>query len=112
MLTIEEFKVELFQKLLEARKAEHDRLFVIPKEKFSKDIPDIRVFMDSEMQRLVTVYPYQFSYVMCESDADKLAFLDIIPDIKDESGVITQTYYLYDCDSHKVVSFINIVKPV
>ena len=106
-MRVNDFKTELFQKLLEARKSEHDRLFCIPKTLFSGIIDDIRVYMDTEMQRLVTVNPYQVSYVMCESDADKLVFLDIIPDIKEEGGEIIQTYYLYDCDNHQVVKFIN-----
>ncbi len=111
MMQIDEFKKELFQKLLEARKVEHDRLFSIPKTIFSGEISDIRTYMDTELQHLVTVYPYQVSYVMCESDAAKLVFLDIIPDIKEIDGVIIQTYYLYDCDNHKVTSFVNMVKP-
>ncbi len=109
-MTIEEFRLELFQKLLAARTIEHERVFYIPKSLFSGVIPDIRVYMDSELQHLVNAYPYRVAYISCESDKDNLAFIDIIPEIKEINGVIMQTYYLYDCDNHKVTSFVNMVK--
>lgn len=111
MLTIEAFRTELFQKLLAARIIEHERVFYIPKSLFSDEINDIRVFMDSEMQHLVNVYPYRVAYISCESDKDNLAFIDIIPDINEVNGVIMQTFYYYDCESHTVTSFVNLVKP-
>ena len=111
MMAIEDFKKELFAKLLAARIIEHERLFFIPKDLFSGTIADIRVYMDSEMQNLVTIPPYRVSYVSCESSVDQLAFIDITPDLKEENGIITQTFYYYDCDNHKVSCFINLVKP-
>lgn len=111
MMSIEDFKKELFDKLLAARTIEHNRLFYIPKDLFSGTIVDIRVYMDSEMQKLVNVHPYCVSYVSCESNDSRLAFIDIIPDLKEDNGIITQTYYYYDCDNHRVSCFINLVKP-
>ena len=111
MMSIENFRIELFQKLLAARCAPHERLFFITRDLFSGDTGDIRVYMDSEMQHLVNLYPYQVAYVSCESNPNQLTFIDIIPELKEEGGNIIQTFYFYDCEQHKVSSFVNIVKP-
>lgn len=80
MMSIEQFKIELFQKLFAARSIEHERLFYIPKTFFSEETGDIRAYMDSEMQHLVNAYPYRVAYVSCESDDRNLAFIDMQSD--------------------------------
>ncbi len=110
MMPIEQFREELFQKLFAARSIEHERLFYISKKNFSGETGDIRAYMDSEMQHFVNAYPYRVAYVSCESDESNLAFIDIVPDLKDVGGTIMQTFYFYDCDNHKISSFVNMVK--
>lgn len=109
MMTIEKFKEELFEKLFNVRKMHHDRLFVVGKDKFSSNVDDIRVFMDSEMQHLITLSPYSFSYVISASDADHLAFLDIVPDIRESEHEVEWTNYFYDSEKRRVCTFVTIV---
>lgn len=110
MMSIEKFKEELFSKLYYARKLQQDKLISIGRELFSDSVGDIRVYMDSEMQHLVTLLPYSFSYVGCESTADHLTFLDIIPDIKESEREVEVTNYYYDCEKKCVCSFLTILK--
>ncbi len=110
MMKIEKFKEELFEKLFNVRKMVHDRLFVIDNGLFSEDVCDMRVYMDSQMQHLVTLSPYSFSYVSCESTAHGLAFLDIVPDIKDSDHEVELTNYYYDCEKKRVCTFVTILK--
>lgn len=109
-MAIEKFKEELFGKLYNVRKMPHDRLIVIGRDQFSEVEGDVRVYMDSEMQHLVTLYPYSFSYVISESNADQLVFLDIVPDIKDSEKEVELTNYYYDSDKHRVCTFVKIIK--
>lgn len=110
MMTVEKFEEKLFCKLYNVRKIAHDRLFVIGKDYFYVGEGDIRVFMDSNMQHLVTLYPYNFSYVNCESDADHLVFLDILPVIKESEHEVEMTNFYYDCDNKRVCSFLSVIK--
>lgn len=110
MMKIEKFKEELFEKLFNVRKTVHDRMFIIDYELFSEDVGDMRVYMDSEMQHLVTLSPYGFSYVGCESTAHELAFLDIVPDIKESVHEVELTNYYYDCEKRRVCTLVTILK--
>lgn len=109
MIKPEKFKEELFEKLINARKILNNRLFVIEKSLFSGIDCDIRLYMDSEMQHLVTLDPYYFSYVSCESTTDQLAFLDIVPDVKDTGKEVELTNYYYDCEKRRVCTFIKVI---
>lgn len=109
MIKPEKFKEELFEKLINARKILNNRLFVIEKSLFSGIDCDIRLYMDSEMQHLVTLYPYYFSYVSCESTSDKLVFLDFVPEVKDTDKEEEWTCYYYDCDKRQVCTFIKVI---
>lgn len=106
-MTIEEFKQELFALLYNARKMKTERLFTISKDKFSVPVADIRVYMDSEMQYLVTLYPYSFSYVSSESTPDQLTFIDIVPDVKENEKEVELTNYYYDCEKKSIGMFIT-----
>ena len=110
MMTIDKFKEELFVKLYHARKLRPKRLIQIGRELFSENVGDIRVYMDTEMLHLVTLYPYCFSYVGCESTADQLAFLDIMPDIKETEHEVELTNYYYDCERRSIGSLLTILK--
>lgn len=106
-MTIEKFKQELFALLYNARKMKTERLIAISKDKFSLPVADIRVYMDSKMQHLVTLYPYSFSYVSCESTPDQLAFIDIVPDVKENEKEVELTNYYYDCEKKSIGMFIT-----
>ena len=109
MMTIEDFKQELFTLLYHARKMKTERLFAISKDKFSVPVADVRAYMDSEMQHLVTFYPYSFSYVSCEATPDQLVFIDIVPDVKENEKEVELTNYFYDCEKKRVNTFITIL---
>lgn len=108
-MTKEEFKKELFSLLFFARKMQTERLFTITRDNLSRPVVDIRVYMDSEMQHLVTLYPYSFSYVSCESTPDQLVFIDIVPDVKENEKEVELTNYYYDCEKKSIGSFITIL---
>ena len=107
----EDFKNELFRLLYESRKSEHPRLFRIERKQFSAPIADIRAYMDSELQALVLLKPYCFHYVICESDADHLTFLDIVPEEIVVGNKVERVNFVYDCDTRSVKQLITVVRP-
>lgn len=105
---LEQFKQELFAALEKAPWTQprgQGEMVRIGRDLLTARVPDLRVFMDTEMKGLVTVHPYRVVYVSCASDKDNLAFLDITPrKVKTQNSIDIISYY-YDCDSHMVVPF-------
>ena len=105
---IEQFKQELFTALGKAPWTQprgQGEMVRIGRDLFTPQVPDLRVFMDTEMKGLVTVHPYRVVYVPCASDKDNLAFLDITPlRVKTQNSIDIISYY-YDCDTQTVISF-------
>ena len=105
---IEQFKQYLFTALANlpwTQPRGQGELVIIGRNILSSEVPDLRVFMDTQMMGLVTVHPYRVVYVSCASDKDNLAFLDVTPcKVKTQNSIDTISYY-YDCDSQSVIPF-------
>lgn len=105
---IQQFKQELFAALAKIPWTEprgQGEMVMIGHNVLSSQVPDLRVFMDTQMMGLVTVHPYRVVYVSCASDKDCLAFLDVTPcKVKMQNCIDTISYY-YDCDSQSVAPF-------
>lgn len=112
---IQQFKQELFTALAKlpwTQPRGKGEMVIIGRNILSSQVPDLRVFMDTQMMGLVTVHPYRVVYVSCASDKDNLAFLDITPyKVKMQNSIDTISYY-YDCDSQSVVPFTLQSEPI
>lgn len=108
MDVIEQFKQELFAalgKIPWSQPRGKGEMVKIGRDLLTPEVPDLRVFMDTEMKGLVTVHPYRVVYEPCASDKDNLAFLDITPYKEVTQNSIDLISYYYDCDSQTVVPF-------
>ena len=102
------FKEKLFETLYEATKVKKQNpLFIIGRNVLDCfDGKDLRTFMDDEMRSLAIVRPYLAYYVEQESDADKLAFLDIAPVVVDHGSMIDIVYNYYDANIRCVKQYV------
>ncbi len=105
---LEQFKKELFVALGKVSWTQprgQGEMVRIGRDLLTQQVPDLRVFMDTEMKGLVTVNPYRVIFVSCISDKDNLVFLDITPRMVKTLNSIDIISYYYDCDSQMVVPF-------
>lgn len=112
---LEQFKQELFAALGKAPWTQprgQGEMVRIGRNLLTPQVPDLRVFMDTEMKGLVTVHPYRVVYVPCASDKDNLVFLDITPYKEVTQNSIDFISYYYDCDTKSAVPFVLYSEPI
>lgn len=106
---IDQFKQDLFTALGNAPWTQprgQGEMIRIDRNLLTVQVPDLRVFMDTEMKGLVTVHPYRVVYVPCASDKDNLVFLDITPYKEVTQNSLDIMSYYYDCDSKSAIPFV------
>lgn len=97
-MSIETFRENLLKAISEKEK-DIERgigaMFGISKEDLNEVDIDLRTYMDTEMQRLVTEEPYAVSYIPSISTSQELKFIDRTFG-RDESG--NYIYYSYNSE--------------
>ncbi len=109
MHIIDQFKQELFTALENVPWTQprgQGEMIRIDRNLLTVQVPDLRVFMDTQMQGLVTVHPYHAEYVSCASDNNNLVFLDITPYKEVTQNSIDIISYYYDSDTKKAVPYV------
>ena len=99
-MSIETFKTNLLKAISEKDIERGTGVIVsISKEELNEADIDIRIYMDTEMQQLVTKEPYAVSYIPSISTSQELKFIDRTFG-RDVSG--NDIYYSYDSEKGEI----------